>query len=296
MSRIRSLSNAIASLNGTTPNRSAQQFLQQPSAAPAATETSRQTRARKILTDAGQTNESDVIRRLREQDAAAASLKATRDTSPMDMVDDPWSGSYTSPAVDGLDDIDIANLQARINSDANRSGEAVVNKGQSSFGTPVEQLSPMELSARAATQRIIQNKLTQLGLASLAVGGTAALIDGQQAEDTGNLLVNPVTGAVVSAGVAGGLGGTIGALRGDVRESYYTPEVLSQMDKQYGGEGSYARDAAFDKRYAPKHNQKIRSNRIRGSLKGAGIGVGGAALLNLIGALKQDEPSQQQLY
>lgn len=296
MSRIRSLSNAIASLNDTTPNKGAQQFFQLPSTAPAATETSRQNAARRILADVGQSNESDVIRRLREQNAAAASLKAARDTSPMDMVDDPWSGSYSASAVDGLDDIDIANLQARINRDANRSGQAEVNKGQVSFGTPAEQLSPMELSARAATQRIIQNKLTQLGIASLAVGGTAALIDGQQSEDTGNLLINPVTGAVVSAAAAGGVGGTIGALRSDARESYYTPEVLSQMDKQYGGEGSYARDAAFDKRYAPRHNQKIRGNKVRSGLRGAGIGVGGAALLNLIGALKQDEPSQQQLY
>jgi len=212
------------------------------------------------------------------------------------MVDDPWFGSYSAPAVDGLDDIDIANLQARINSDANRSGQATVNKGQVSFGTPVEQMSPMERSARAATQRIIQNKLTQLGLASLAVGGTAALIDAQQGDDTGNFLINPVTGAVVSAGVAGGIGALAGSRMGDVRESYYTPEILSQMDKQYGTGGSYAQDAAFDKRYAPKHNQKIRGSRVRSGLRGAGIGVGGAALLNLIGALKQDEPSQQQLY
>lgn len=288
MSRIRSLSNAIASLNGATPNRSAQQFLQQPSAAPAATETSRQTRARKILADAGQSNESDVIARLRKQDDAAASLKEARDVGGTRMVDDPWSGSYSAPAVDGLDDIDIANLQARYDRDANRSGKAEVNKGQSSFGIPVEQLSPMELSARAATQRIINNKLTQLGLASLAVGGTAAVINGQQGDDNGNLLFNPVTGALVSTGIAGGLGGVVGARMGDVRESYYTPEVLSQMDKQYGGEGSYAIDAAFDKRYAPKHNQKIRGSKVRGGLRGASIGAGGMALLQLMSALKDE--------
>ena len=231
------------------------------------------------------------IRRLREQDASAASLKEARDIDGMNMVDDPWSGSYSAPAVDDLDDIDIANLQARINRDANRSGQAEVNKGQFSFGAPVEQLSPMELSARAATQRIINNKLSQLGLASLAVDGTAAAINGQQGDDNGNLLINPVTGALVSTGVAGGLGGVVGARMGDVRESYYTPEVLSQMDKQYGGEGSYARDAAFDKRYAPKHNQKIRGSKVRGGLRGASIGAGGVALLQLIGALKDDDPN-----
>ncbi len=87
-----SLGNAIAALNGTSPNRSVQQALEllstqdihhlvsQADITPEASEAKHQNLARKILADASGSNTSDVLERLQKQDAEAASLKEAKTT------------------------------------------------------------------------------------------------------------------------------------------------------------------------------------------------------------------------
>ena len=47
-------------------------------------------------------------------------------------------------------------------------------------------------------------------MGALATGGTDALINAQQSDENGNILINPVTGTVVGTGIAADVGGLTG--------------------------------------------------------------------------------------
>ena len=154
--------------------------------------------------------------------------------------------------------------------------------------TPVEALTPMELKAQQATQAIINNKLAQLGMSALATGGTAALINVQQGDDNGNVLINPVTGTVVGTGVAAGMGG----LTGYALSSGPSAQMMKGMQADYRrtpGKG-YERDENYVRQYGKKNSRKQRQRSIRGGLRGAAVGAGSVALLQLMNALRDEAP------
>lgn len=153
-----------------------------------------------------------------------------------------------------------------------------------SLTTPPQELTGPELRARKATRAIIDNKLMQLGLGALATGSTTAVINNIQGDDEdANIIFNPVTSTAIATGLGVGGGGLIGYHLNNAPTKQMAVEMVN--DRKRGSGSGYERDAAFERDYGKKYNRKVKQRAIRGGLRGASIGAGGAALLQLIDAL-----------
>ena len=65
--------------------------------------------------------------------------------------------------------------------------------------------------------------------------------------------------------------------------------VDMSKDRKRGSGSGYERDAAFEKNYGKKnYDRKVKQRGICGGMKGAAIGAGGVALLQLLGAMEND--------
>ena len=200
----------------------------------------------------------------------------------MDSVTDPWEGSYTVREPDAFEQMDEQRLMESVGMPSFGSGNPRVT-----LTTPASDLSPAELRAQQATRDIINNKLMQLGLGGLAVGSTAAVINNQQGDDEdANLILNPVTGALVGTGIAAGGGGLAGFYMNNTPSREMAVDM--SKDRKRGSGSGYERDAAFEKNYGKKYDRKVKQRGIRGGMKGAAIGAGGVALLQLLGAMEND--------
>jgi hypothetical protein len=204
------------------------------------------------------------------------------DDRMMENISDPWDGSYTSRDSDVFEQLQEQSMMERFGLPSFGSGNSRV-----SLSTPPRELSPAELKAQQATRDIINNKLMQIGLGGLAAGSTAAVINNQQGDDKdSSIILNPVTGAVVGTGIAAGLGG----LTGYHLTNAPSREMALDMskDRKRGSGNGYQRDAAFERDYGKKYDRKVRERGNRGGMKGAAIGAGGVALLQLLDAMKND--------
>ena len=219
---------------------------------------------------------------VRELKASEQIQNQLSDDRMMDNISDPWDGSYTSRDSDVFEQMQEQSIMERIGLPSLGSGNSRV-----SLTTPPRDLSPAELRAQQATRDIINNKLMQLGLGGLAAGSTAAVINNQQGDDRdANVILNPVTGAVVGTGIAAGLGGLTGyhLTNAPSREM----AVDMSKDRKRGSGNGYQRDAAFERDYGKKYDRKVRERGIRGGLRGASAAAGGVALLQLIDALNKN--------
>lgn len=200
----------------------------------------------------------------------------------MDSVTDPWEGSYTVREPDAFEQMDEQRLMDSIGMPSFGSGNSRV-----SLTTPASELSAAELRAQQATRDIINKKLMQLGLGGLAVGSTAAVINNQQGDDRdANLILNPVNGSLVGTGVAAGLGGLTGYTLNNTPSAAMALDMA--RDRKRGSGSSYERDAAFERDYGRKYDRKVKQRGVRGGMKGAAIGAGGVALVQLLGAMQND--------
>lgn len=200
----------------------------------------------------------------------------------MDNIADPWDGSYVYREPDAfeemteralMDQLDIPSLNPK-----NR---------RVTLDAPASDLSPAELRAQQATRQIINNKLMQLGLGGLAVGSTAAVINNSQGDDRdANIILNPVTGAVVGTGLAAGTGGLIGYHLNNTPSRAMAVDMAH--DRKRGSGSSYDRDAAFERDYGRKYDRKVKQRAVRGGLRGASVAAGGVALVQLLDALQND--------
>ena len=203
----------------------------------------------------------------------------------MEEIADPWSGSYTTREADAFEDMAERTLMDQVGVPSLNP-----NNRKVTMETPANELTPRELKAQQATRKIINNKLAQLGLGGLAAGSTAAVINNSQGDDQdANVIINPVTGTLVGTGIAGGLGGLTGFYMNNTPSAEMA--LAMAQDRKRGSGSGYERDMAFEKNYGKKYDRQVKQRGIRGGMKGAAIGVGGAALLQLIDAIKNDGSS-----
>ena len=211
------------------------------------------------------------------------------DDRMMDNISDPWDGSYTSGGPDVFEQMQEQSIMDRIGLPSFGSGNPRI-----SLNTPPRELSPAELRAQQATKKIINDKLMLLGLGALATGSTAAVINNRQGDDkNANIILNPVTGAVVGTGLAAGAGGLAGFYMNNTPSREMAVDM--SRDRKRGSGNGYQRDAAFERDYGKKYDRKVRQRGIRGGMKGAAIGAGGVALLQLLGALKNENAGRDYL-
>ena len=200
----------------------------------------------------------------------------------VDEISDPWSGSYSTREADVFEDMAERTLMDQVGVPSFNP-----NNSKVSLDTLVVELSPRELKAQQATRKIINDKLMLLGLGALATGSTAAVINNSQGDDQGaDIIVNPVTGTLVGTGLAAGAGGLAGFYMNNTPSREMAVDM--SKDRKRGSGNGYQRDAAFERDYGRKYDRKVRERGIRGGLKGAAIGAGGVALLELLGAMQND--------
>ena len=217
--------------------------------------------------------------RVREENNRQLLQDRLADERMMNDIDDPWSGAYAVREPDAFEDMTEQALMSAV-------GSPSFNR-KLSLDTPVEEMTPRELKAQQATRKIINDKLMMLGLGALASGSTAAVINNSQGDDhDANVIVNPVTGAVVGTGIAAGLGGLTGYHLTNAPSREMAVEM--SKDRKRGSGNGYQRDAAFERDYGKKYDRKVKQRGIRGGMKGAAIGAGGAALLTLIDAMNNE--------
>ena len=217
--------------------------------------------------------------RVREENNRQLLQDRLADERMMNDIDDPWSGSYAVREPDAFEDMTEQALMSSI-------GSPSFNR-KVTLETPAAELSPRELKAQQATRKIINNKLAQLGLGGLAAGSTAAVINNSQGDDQdANIIINPVTGTLVGTGLAAGAGGLTGFYMNNTPSAEMA--LAMAQDRKRGSGSGYERDAAFEKNYGKRYDRQVKQRGIRGGMKGAAIGAGGVALLQLLDAMKND--------
>lgn len=220
--------------------------------------------------------------RVREENNRQLFEDRLADERMMNDIEDPWSGSYAVREPDAFEDMAEQALMSSV-------GVPSFNR-KVTMETPANELTPLEFKAQQATRKIINNKLAQLGLGGLAVGSTAAVINNSQGDDQdANVLINPVTGTLVGTGLAAGVGGLTGFYMNNTPSAEMA--LAMAQDRKRGLGSGYERDIAFEKNYGKKYDRQVKQRGIRGGMKGAAIGVGGAALLQLIDAIKNEGSS-----
>ena len=202
------------------------------------------------------------IEQMYGMDRMEAPFRDPLDTSLRDQLD---------PDMSRYDRIKPPNLKGNT-TEAKESYESYLSKLQN---------DPQALRERAeaAANNLI---LQQLGIVSgigAGVGGVGLVANHLQEDSNGNLLVNPVTtGALTTLGA--GLGaGMIGreSVKDDPRFYKRLPDI---NDKSKNAQREYK---------VNRHNEKLAARRNQRGLRAGATTAGAVALLNLIGALRDEQ-------